>query len=143
MATHPPITISLFDMFRIGPGPSSSHTVGPMRAAARFRRNCLSAGLVPARLQVTLQGSLSATGVGHGTDRAVLAGLRGDEPETCDTDALRRLDVTQAADPRTDWGDTTIALHPDDVVLQRPASVVGLPHPNTMVCRAFDGDGVL
>jgi L-serine dehydratase len=138
-----PITISLFDMFRIGPGPSSSHTVGPMRAAGWFRGGCLQDGVVPARLHVLLQGSLSATGRGHGTARAVLAGLRGEEPETCDTDALRVLDATLAAEPSVSWGAARVRLHPEDVELQKPARLAGLPHPNTMVFRAFDADGVL
>jgi L-serine dehydratase len=143
MTSTTPITISLFDMFRIGPGPSSSHTVGPMRAAGRFRRGCIGAGLVPDRLQVVLRGSLSATGVGHGTDRAVLAGLRGDEPETCDTDGLRQLLVTLSTDPEIDWDGARVRLHPGDVEFERPATVVGLPHPNTVTFRAFDNDGVL
>ena len=72
-----PITVRLLDIFRIGLGPSSSHTVGPMRAAARFRAACLENGVRPARLRVLLKGSLSATGRGHGTDRAIMAGLLG------------------------------------------------------------------
>lgn len=143
MTATEPITISLFDMFRIGPGPSSSHTVGPMRAAGRFRRDCLSEGVVPHRLRVVLQGSLSATGIGHGTDRAVLAGLCGEEPETCDADGLRGRKARLAAHPEIAWGDARVALHPEDVELERPASIAGLPHPNTMILRAFDADGVL
>lgn len=140
-----PITISLLELFRIGPGPSSSHTVGPMRAAGRFRRECLAKGIVPHRLQVELQGSLSATGRGHGTDRAVLAGLMGEEPESCDPDTLRDLLVTLAADSNIGWGTTRVPLHPDDIIFQpRPgAASTELPHPNTMVCRAFDEHGTL
>jgi len=91
----PPIITSIFDIFRIGPGPSSSHTIGPMEAAFRFRR--LMEELPDEKLQtathieVHLYGSLSATGKGHGTDRAVTAGLLGWRPETCDTKALSTL----------------------------------------------------
>lgn len=140
-----PITISLLELFRIGPGPSSSHTVGPMRAAGRFRRDCLADGIVPHRLQVELQGSLSATGRGHGTDRAVLAGLMGEEPESCDPNALRELREILAAAPSIDWAGAQVHLHPDDVVFQRLSdhSIEELPHPNTLVCRAFDQHGTL
>lgn len=85
------MAISVFDLFKIGIGPSSSHTVGPMRAAALFtaalrQRQALSA---VRRLEVRLYGSLSATGVGHGTDRAVIMGLMGEWPD--------RIDPTQIA----------------------------------------------
>lgn len=90
-----PITTSLFELFKLGPGPSSSHTIGPMRAGAHFRQRVLG---LPAEerqaargIEVTLFGSLSATGRGHGTHRAVLAGLMGEEPETVDPEALRQL----------------------------------------------------
>src|SRR5690242_11307980 len=80
--------ISAFDLFKIGIGPSSSHTVGPMKAAASF-----VAGLVepPARIQVVLYGSLAWTGKGHGTDRAVVLGLAGLEPDTVDLDGAEVL----------------------------------------------------
>ncbi len=89
------ITTSVFELFKIGPGPSSSHTIGPMKAALRFRR-CAAAlpGDLQARahtLLVTLYGSLSATGRGHGTDKAILAGLLGAMPETVDPQWLRSL----------------------------------------------------
>ena len=143
--TVAPITISLLELFRIGPGPSSSHTVGPMRAAHRFREGCIRDSIRPARLQVELQGSLSATGKGHGTDRAVLAGLCGEEPETCDTDALLAIRETLSEDPVIPWGDGATRVCADDVLFRSlgecPTS--DLPHPNTLVCRAFDEDGVL
>jgi L-serine dehydratase len=77
-------TVSVFDIFKIGIGPSSSHTVGPMKAARVF----LDAAPSAARYQVTLFGSLAWTGKGHGTDSAVLLGLAGHEPETIDPDAI-------------------------------------------------------
>ena len=96
-------------MFTIGIGPSSSHTVGPMRAAAMFKAELESLGLPSASpenpISVTLFGSLGATGVGHGTNRAVLAGLQSMTPETCDPEVVKTLDsadeVVFAFEPRT------------------------------------------
>jgi L-serine dehydratase len=84
------VAISIFDLFTIGIGPSSSHTVGPMRAGRRFalaleRQQKLDS---TARMIVELFGSLGATGKGHGTDRAVLLGLEGEMPETIDPDQI-------------------------------------------------------
>ncbi|MBK8978963.1 MAG: L-serine ammonia-lyase [Planctomycetes bacterium] len=139
------MSLRILDMFRIGPGPSSSHTVGPMRAAGRFRHHCLDRGIVPHRLQVELRGSLSATGHGHGTDRAVLAGLCGWEPETVDPDAFLAIADRLRAEPEIDWGGRRVRLHPDDVAFDRSRRTdpEWLPHPNTQVCRAFAGDGSL
>ncbi|WP_433973786.1 L-serine ammonia-lyase [Tunturiibacter lichenicola] len=77
---------SLFELFKIGIGPSSSHTVGPMRAALRFSRQLQSTGLLArtASVNVDLYGSLALTGIGHGTNRAVLLGLLGEAPDTVD-----------------------------------------------------------
>jgi len=80
------MAISIFDLFTIGIGPSSSHTVGPMRAARRFVESLAADGLLPGaeRVRVELFGSLAMTGKGHGTDRAVLIGLEGETPEAVD-----------------------------------------------------------
>ncbi|HEX3527331.1 MAG TPA: L-serine ammonia-lyase [Thermoanaerobaculia bacterium] len=80
------MAISIFDLFTIGIGPSSSHTVGPMRAARRFGESLAADGLLAgvARVRVELFGSLAMTGKGHGTDRAVLIGLEGETPEAVD-----------------------------------------------------------
>ncbi len=80
------MAISVFDLFKIGIGPSSSHTVGPMRAAALFATALRERGLLAqvTRVEVRLYGSLSATGVGHGTDRATLMGLMGEWPDRID-----------------------------------------------------------
>jgi L-serine dehydratase len=84
------MALSVFDLFKVGIGPSSSHTVGPMRAARQFALRLSERGLVErvARVAVTLYGSLGATGKGHGTDKAVLLGLCGHEPDTVDVDAI-------------------------------------------------------
>ena len=81
------MAISVFDLFSIGIGPSSSHTVGPMRAARRFAAGLDDDGLIGdvTRVRVELFGSLGATGHGHGSDRAVILGLQGETPETVNT----------------------------------------------------------
>ncbi|MEJ5927156.1 L-serine ammonia-lyase [Corynebacterium sp. H128] len=81
------MTISAIDLFSVGIGPSSSHTVGPMRAAARFIQLLEDAGEPATHIVVELRGSLAATGKGHGTDRAVLMGLMGYSPESIPVDA--------------------------------------------------------
>ena len=84
------MSLSVFDIFKIGIGPSSSHTMGPMRAAHEFVLGLERDGLLAATRQVTvrLYGSLALTGLGHGTDRAVLVGLEGGDPETVDPDSI-------------------------------------------------------
>ena len=84
------MAISIFDLFTIGIGPSSSHTVGPMRAARRFAETLDREGLLDrtARVRAELFGSLALTGRGHGTDRAVLMGLEGESPEEIDPDSV-------------------------------------------------------
>src|SRR5574343_960193 len=85
-----PMTVSVFDLFKIGIGPSSSHPVGPMIAARHFASQLQAAGLLDAtqQLNTELFGSLSATGRGHGTDSAVLLGLAGHEPDRIDPDQI-------------------------------------------------------
>jgi L-serine dehydratase len=84
------VYVSALELFSIGIGPSSSHTVGPMRAAGRFVAELAEAGILPhvTRVECTLYGSLAATGVGHGTPDAVVAGLAGERSETCDPAAV-------------------------------------------------------
>jgi len=87
------MAVSVFDLFKIGIGPSSSHTVGPMRAARLFAMRLAHDGLLAktARLQSQLYGSLGATGKGHGSDKAVLLGLAGHEPDSVDIEAIPAL----------------------------------------------------
>jgi iron-sulfur-dependent L-serine dehydratase single chain form len=84
------MAISVFDLFKVGIGPSSSHTVGPMKAAGMFARGLRDDGLMPEveTVRVALYGSLGLTGPGHGSDKAVLLGLEGEEPATVDVDAI-------------------------------------------------------
>jgi len=86
------MTLSVFDIFKVGIGPSSSHTMGPMRAACEFVRGLKRDGLLAgtSEIAVRLYGSLALTGVGHGTDRAVLAGLEGALPESVDPDEIEK-----------------------------------------------------
>ena len=84
------MAVSVFDLFKIGIGPSSSHTVGPMRAARLFAVRLDHEGRLAATARVCTQmyGSLGATGKGHGTDKAVLLGLLGHEPDTVEVGAI-------------------------------------------------------
>ena len=84
------MAISVFDLFKIGVGPSSSHTVGPMRAAALFVQGLRERGELERvrRIEVRLYGSLSATGVGHGSDNAVIMGLMGEWPDAIDPSTI-------------------------------------------------------
>jgi L-serine dehydratase len=87
------MSLSVFDIFKVGIGPSSSHTMGPMQAAREFVMGLTHDGLLQqtSQIAVRLYGSLALTGSGHGTDRAVLAGLEGSEPETVDPDAIEPI----------------------------------------------------
>ena len=140
----PAMGISVFDMFKIGIGPSSSHTVGPMRAARTFARGLADDGLLPgvARVRVELFGSLGATGRGHGSDRAVILGLEGEDPETVDTTAVEaRATAVRASGSIRLLGEHEAALTKSDLVLHRRQS---LPyHPNGMRFSAYDQAGQL
>lgn len=142
------MALSVLDLFSVGIGPSSSHTVGPMRAGRRFAQGLVEHGLVEAtdRIHVQLFGSLGATGHGHGSDRAVLLGLEGENPETVDTDQATARTERMAAERRLalaggpDAGGKILDFDPDaDLVMHRRKS---LPfHPNGMSFTAYDGAG--
>ncbi|WP_291313690.1 L-serine ammonia-lyase [Corynebacterium sp. UBA2622] len=129
-------TVSVVDLFSIGIGPSSSHTVGPMRAAMEFAdRLTRDTGALPARIRVELRGSLAATGVGHGTDRAVLLGLVGWTPLTTSPDV--------APVPGEEVPPRGVIEGPDgaveyEVVLD-PTPVA--EHPNCLIFDAWDAAG--
>src|SRR5213595_3434355 len=84
------MAVSVFDLFKVGIGPSSSHTVGPMRAALMFAQGLERDGLLPqvASVRAELYGSLGATGNGLGTDKGVILGLMGEAPDTIDPDSI-------------------------------------------------------
>ena len=138
------MTISVFELFSIGIGPSSSHTVGPMRAAARFVDELVARDLLAevTGVRVDLYGSLAATGAGHGTMTAVLLGLEGHRPETIEVDEMeQRLDAMRATREVVLGGRIRIPLAVDDIVL-RPLTV--LPrHPNAMALTATGAAGKL
>ncbi len=137
------MAVSVFDLFKIGIGPSSSHTVGPMRAARLFARHLQHDGLLQrtARVQSHLYGSLGATGKGHGTDKAVLLGLAGYEPDTVDVEAVPALlAAMRSAASLSLLGEQTIGFNEkDDLKFYRRES---LPfHANGMRFIAFDAEG--
>ncbi|AKN69924.1 MULTISPECIES: L-serine ammonia-lyase [Streptomyces] len=137
------MAISVFDLFSIGIGPSSSHTVGPMRAARMFARRLRKEGLLEktASVRTELYGSLGATGHGHGTPKAVLLGLAGDSPRTVDVEtADARVEAIKAEGRIRLLGDHEIAFDFDrDLVLHRRKA---LPyHANGMTLWAYDADG--
>ena len=149
-ATHPvagpttnpretPVALSVFDLFSIGIGPSSSHTVGPMRAAVMFVEGLRDEGLLPQvrRVRAELFGSLGATGHGHGSATAVLLGLSGERPELCDPRTVTgTLEQIRAARRVSLLGEHEIDfVEDDDLILHRRKS---LPlHPNGMTFTAW------
>lgn len=140
-----PITTSIFDLFKVGPGPSSSHTIGPMKAAFDFRQRL---ALLPESVQtranaihIYLYGSLSATGKGHGTDRAILAGLLGWQPETTDPDALMKLLQDPTVTYPVQAGDQLIMVGPQQIHFERKR--YDSPYANTMVLALNDGQEIL
>ena len=140
-----PVMTTVEEFYKVGPGPSSSHTIGPMRITYDFYNRCTK---LPAEqlaqataLKVHLFGSLSATGKGHGTERAALAGLVGKEPATVDPlflDGLR--DKPDQTFP-VKLGSKTLTLSLKDIVYD--AAKGDFPHPNTMTCKLLAGDKVL
>jgi L-serine dehydratase len=135
------MTISVFDLFSVGIGPSSSHTVGPMRAAVRFVDDLrLLAGLDTIdNVKVDLYGSLAATGAGHGTMTAVLLGLEGHRPESIETQEMEaRLDAMRSTRRIELGGAQPIALAEDEIHLH-PLTVLPF-HPNGMTLTAYTAD---
>ncbi len=130
---------SIFGIFKLGPGPSSSHTIGPMKAAFHFLK---AASAIPAqklaeaaKLRVELYGSLADTGVGHGTGKAILAGLSGMEPETCEADALQRIGAAVEA---SICGKPLLAGEEDIAFIKGKHA---FPFQNTMRFLLLSGDG--
>ncbi|NUK01629.1 L-serine ammonia-lyase [Streptomyces lunaelactis] len=135
--------ISVFDLFKVGIGPSSSHTVGPMKAARLFVTALNEDGLLPRAVSVRAElfGSLGATGHGHGSDKAVLLGLEGEDPETVDTDTVDdRVHRIRETGRLRLLGRKEVDFHePEHLVLHRRRT---LPfHPNGMQFQALDHHG--
>ena len=137
------MSLSVLDLFKIGIGPSSSHTVGPMRAAADFAQQIVQRNLLASvrRVRVDLYGSLALTGRGHATDKAVLLGLGGQLPDKVDADRVESM----IADIRSSQqlslaGQIDIPFHEtDDLVFHMTEALPA--HPNGMKATAFDATG--
>jgi L-serine dehydratase len=140
-----PVMTTLEEFYKVGPGPSSSHTIGPMRITYDFYQRCTKLPqdtLAKATaLKVHLFGSLSSTGKGHGTERAALAGIVGKEPATVEPEFLDGL----AANPKqtfpVELGGKTLNVSLDDIIYDAPNGK--FPHPNTMTCKLMAGNTVL
>jgi L-serine dehydratase len=137
-----PVMTVLDEFYKVGPGPSSSHTIGPMRITYDFYQRCTK---LPADqlakatgLKVHLYGSLSATGKGHGTERAALAGLLGNEPATVDPLFLDGMAANPTKAYPVKLGGKTFQLTLADIVYDSPKG--DFPHPNTMTCKLMGGD---
>src|SRR3954467_5859955 len=137
-----PVMTLADEFYKVGPGPSSSHTIGPMRITYDFYQRCSK---LPADqlakasgLKVHLFGSLSATGKGHGTERAALAGLLGKEPATVDPLFLDEMRDKPNQSYPVKLGDKTFTLTLADVIYDTPKG--DFPHPNTMTCQLMGGD---
>ncbi len=133
--------LSVFDMFKVGIGPSSSHTMGPMVAAARFLDLLRASPFDAAGLRASLHGSLAFTGVGHATDRATILGLAGFVPETYDDEkaeaALAEIAATRQVTPE---GLHALAFDPkSDLVFDYDTALPG--HANGMILMATDAQG--
>ncbi|MEZ0577894.1 L-serine ammonia-lyase [Nocardioides sp. MH1] len=137
------MALSVFDLYSVGIGPSSSHTVGPMRAAKTFVDGLVTDGELSrvGRVHAELFGSLGATGHGHGSESAVLLGLEGEDPATVDTSrASGRVAVVRERGSLTLGGEREVAFDADvDLVMHRRASLPA--HPNGMEFTAYDADG--
>ncbi len=138
-------SISVFDIFKIGVGPSSSHTLGPWRAALRFLNTVRQRGIGNVRsLRVLLYGSLAKTGKGHGTDVAVLLGLCGEDPETFDVNAItpRVQHITENKKMCVN-GEHDITFDPvTDVVFLFDESLPYHPNALTFLCSFANGDEI-
>ncbi|HTO09050.1 MAG TPA: L-serine ammonia-lyase [Myxococcota bacterium] len=140
-----PVMTTLEEFYKVGPGPSSSHTIGPMRITYDFYQRCTK---LPAdklakatAIQVHLFGSLSATGKGHGTERAALAGLIGKEPATVEPAFLDGLVSNPDQHFPVKLGDKSLDASLQDIIYDSPKG--DFPHPNTMTCKLLGGKTTL
>jgi L-serine dehydratase len=137
-----PVMTLANEFYKVGPGPSSSHTIGPMRVTYDFYQRCtkLAADQLAkgTGLKVHLFGSLSATGKGHGTEHAALAGLLGKEPATVDPLFLDEMKVKPEQAYPVKLGDKTFNLSLADIIYDSTKG--DFPHPNTMTCKLMGRD---
>src|SRR3954470_23697577 len=140
-----PVMTVADEFYKVGPGPSSSHTIGPMRITYDFYQRCTklpAAQLGQATgLKVHLFGSLSATGKGHGTERAALAGLVGKEPATVNPLFLDGLRDNPDQSFPVKLGDKSFKVSLKDIIYDAPKG--DFPHPNTLTAKLMGGDSVL
>jgi L-serine dehydratase len=140
-----PVMTTLDEFYKVGPGPSSSHTIGPMRITYDFYQRCTKLPkdqLARATgFEVHLFGSLSATGKGHGTERAALAGVIGKEPATVEPAFLDGLVTNPDQSFPVKLGDKTFTLSLADIIYDSPKGE--FPHPNTMTCKLMAGNDVV
>jgi L-serine dehydratase len=136
------MAVSLFELFKIGIGPSSSHTVGPMRAASQFASALAEDGVLEhvADVRVELYGSLAATGRGHGSDKAVMLGLEGDDPETVDVESVEtRVEAIRDSGQLNLAGRKTVGFHNRrELVMNKRKRLPA--HPNGMRFLAYDAN---
>ena len=133
--------LSIFDLFKIGIGPSSSHTIGPMRAALRFARSVAASGRMQEvkRVRCDLYGSLALTGKGHATDSAVLLGLLGEDPETVDPDVVSQRVASMRSQATLNMlGEYTVGFQEERDLQFHQQEALPL-HPNGMRFTALDG----
>ncbi len=139
------MAISVFDLFKVGIGPSSSHTVGPMKAAQMFARSLYSEGSIQScgRVKIELFGSLGATGAGHGSPKAVILGLEGEKPEEVEIASIAdRIKTIREKSLINLLGQHSVPFsYRNDLIMHRTES---LPyHSNGMRFSSFDEDGKL
>lgn len=139
------IKTSIFDLFKIGPGPSSSHTIGPMKAAYDFLQRArvlaTTQTIENPQIIIHLYGSLSATGKGHGTDRAVVAGLLGWLPDTCEPMAFTALLKNETDTYETQVADNQVQLTAKSIVFEKKR--YESPHPNTLVFKLISANEIV
>lgn len=135
--------LSVLDIFRVGIGPSSSHTVGPIRIGNRFMAHLASSGRLAetVRIEAELQGSLALTGVGHATPKAVVLGLLSLEPETLDPEEADRLVALAYKEKLLLLSDGRRIRFDPETDIRFAYEVMPDLHPNGLRIRAFDGDG--
>ena len=137
-----PVMTLADEFYKVGPGPSSSHTIGPMRITYDFYQRCTKLPVDQVAkatgLKVHLFGSLSATGKGHGTEHAALAGLLGKEPATVDPLFLDEMKAKPEQTYPVKLGDKTFNLSLADIIYD--VTKGDFPHPNTMTCKLMGGD---
>lgn len=136
------MALSVFDLFKVGVGPSSSHTVGPMRAAHLFRQQLETQQQLSSvnKLKIQLFGSLSSTGIGHGTDKATILGLMGFEPESIDTQQTENLLKTALEQKNLKLStehQISFDYAQDVIFIDEPLAY----HPNAMTLTAYNAQG--